>query len=108
METNNITTRGEPKTGADRPVHMVRRGAVAASIWRRRTNSGSPYYEYTLSRSWKRKNGDQQGYSPSFFSRNVGELSEVIDEATRWIVIREQAEQAEDAPAAAGSDIETT
>ncbi|MAT71335.1 MAG: hypothetical protein CMJ58_17630 [Planctomycetaceae bacterium] len=105
METNNITSE-ESKTAADRPVHMVRRGAVAASIWKRRTNSGSTYYEYTLSRSWKRKSGDRQGYSPSFFSRNVGELSEVIDEATRWIVIREQAEQAEDAPAASSSDTE--
>ncbi len=105
METK-YNTNGEAKAGADRPVHMVRRGAVAASIWKRRTNSGTPYYEYTLSRSWKRKNGDRQGYSPSFFSRNGGELSEVIDEATRWIVIREQAEQAEDAPATAGVEIE--
>lgn len=81
---------------AERPVHMVRRGAIAASIWQRSRDAGGVYFEYTLSRSWKSQNGGRQGYSHGFFSRNVGELSEVINEATRWIATREQAMLAED------------
>ena len=87
----------ETKPASDRPVHIVRRGAVAASIWLRQSKTGGTYYEYTLSRSWKRKDGERQGYSPSFFSRSIGELSEVINETTRWIVAKEQAALAEDA-----------
>jgi len=87
MENNNKKT----KTTAERPVHIVRRGAIAASIWQRQTQTGFAYHEFTLSRSWKSKSGDREGYSQNFFSRNAPELLEVIDQASQWIGEQEQA-----------------
>ena len=96
METIN-DKKPVAKNPAERPVHLVRRGAIAASIWRRQTQTGFAYYEFTLSRSWKTKNGASEGYSKSFFSRNAGELVEVIDGATKWIAEKEQSALGEDA-----------
>jgi len=90
MENNNK----KPKTTAERPVHIVRRGAIAASIWQRQTQTGFAYHEFTLSRSWKSKSGDREGYSQNFFSRNAPELVEVIDQASQWIGDQEQAVEA--------------
>ncbi len=35
------------------PVHVVRKGAIAASIWQRQSPSGYAYFDFSLSRSWK-------------------------------------------------------
>lgn len=67
------------------PVKTIRRGAVAASIWKRQTPTGFEYLDFSLSRSWKLKNGEKEGYSQSFFVANEEALSEVVTEACRFI-----------------------
>lgn len=73
------------------PVHVVRVGAVAASIWLRRSSAGSPYFEFSLSRSWKSLTSGKTGYSKDFFSRNRTELVSVVEKAAAWIGQRESA-----------------
>ncbi|QDV81026.1 hypothetical protein [Botrimarina mediterranea] len=90
METNN-NKKTSTKSAAERPVHMVRRGAIAASIWQRQTQTGFAYHEFTLSRSWKSKSGEREGYSSSFFIRNAADLATVIEGASTWIAEQEQA-----------------
>ena len=71
------------------PVHTIREGAVAASIWRRQSLSGYAYYDFSLSRSWKSMSSNKTGYSKNFFSRNGEELKRVIERASKWIAERE-------------------
>ena len=66
------------------PVHIVRRGGIAASIWQRSNNSGR-YYDLSLSRSWKSEATQKQGYSNCFFAHNASALTDVIEEACDWI-----------------------
>lgn len=82
------------------PVHVVRMGGVAASIWQRQSPSGYPYYDFSLSRSWKSSASGKTGYSKNFFSRNRDELLQVVEQATAWIAEREETAQAENALAA--------
>lgn len=82
------TTNG-PENG-QRPVHTVRRGAIAANIWLRQTQTGKDYYDYSLSRSWKNQSKEKEGYSTNFFSGNATELVAVVNEATNWIAERSQ------------------
>ncbi len=67
------------------PVKVIRKGAIAASIWRRQSPNGFAYYDFTLSRSWKAMSSDKKGYSRNFFGNNVPELQDVINEASSWI-----------------------
>ena len=67
------------------PETTIRRGAVAASIWRRQSPSGFEYYDFSLSRSWKAKTSGREGYSLNFFSDNMDQLNVVIQEAASWI-----------------------
>ena len=71
------------------PVKVIRVGAIAASIWRRQTPTGFEYLDFSLSRSWKLKSGEREGYSQNFFENNEEALFEVINQATRYI--RQQA-----------------
>jgi hypothetical protein len=80
------------------PVHVVRRGAIAASIWRRQAPSGFPYYDFSLSRSWKSLSTNKTGYSRNFFAEHAQELGEVIQETTAWIDVRKREDQAAAAP----------
>ena len=76
----------EPKKkNATAPVKTIRHGAIAASIWKRQATSGFEYFDFTVSRSWKTSATGREGYSSSFFVRNVEELHAVIQEATDWI-----------------------
>ena len=68
-----------------KPVHVVRIGAIAASIWLRQGQNGYAYYDFTLSRSWKSMNTGKEGYSTTFFERNAEDLTRVISEAAAWI-----------------------
>lgn len=70
------------------PVHVVRQGAIAASIWKRQSASGYAYYDYTLSRSWKSMSSDKTGYSDHFSEKNKDALHRVIDETSAWIEAR--------------------
>lgn len=68
-----------------RPEKVFRRGAIAASVWRRQAPSGFEYFDFSLSRAWKAKTTGREGYSLNFFSDNEGDLAQVIRQATSWI-----------------------
>lgn len=72
------------------PVHVVREGAVAASIWLRQSPSGYAYFDYSLSRSWKSMSTDKTGYSKNFFENNKRELVSVIEQASAWIAAQRE------------------
>lgn len=67
------------------PVKVIRVGAIAASIWKRQTSTGFEYLDYSLSRSWRLKSGEREGYSQNFFEGNEEALFEVISLASRFI-----------------------
>jgi hypothetical protein len=67
------------------PVVVIRKGAIAASVWQRQSPSGYAYYDFSLSRSWKSKSTDKTGYSRNFFESNEADLFEVIEKASAWI-----------------------
>ncbi len=85
----NEQTATKPKknseTKATDPVHVVRKGAIAASIWKRQSPSGFGFYDFSLSRSWKSLSTEKTGYSGNFFESNQAELTQVIQEASAWI-----------------------
>ena len=74
------------------PVQVVRKGAIAASIWRRQAPSGFAYYDFTLSRSWKSMSTEKTGYSKSFFDKNSADLIEVITRASEWIAANQESQ----------------
>lgn len=94
------TTRTEAKkkkaaTTSDKhtPVHVIREGGIAASIWQKTTAHGMRYLEFTLSRSWQSKSGTS-GYSSAFFARNQDALTNVVKQAAVWIEAAEKTEAA--------------
>ena len=89
-ESKKKNAAAEPETAE--PVHTVREGAVAASIWQRQSLSGYAYYDFSLSRSWKSMSSDKTGYSKNFFSRNRDEVLRVVAKACDWIARHERAE----------------
>lgn len=84
----------EPKkkkaAAVETPVHTIRAGAVAASIWRRQSPAGYVYFDFSLTRSWKSLSSGNTGHSKNFFASNQHDLARVIEEATRWITEHEQ------------------
>jgi len=79
-----------------KPVKVIRMGAIAASIWKRQTSTGFEYLDFSLSRSWKLKNGEREGYSQNFFDNNEEALLDVINLACSYI--REEQAEAPVAP----------
>lgn len=80
----------------NKPAHLIRDGAIAASIWLRESSTGFPYYEYTLSRSYKSVTSGKSGYLSNYFARNEKQLINVIQQASQWISEKEsQLTQAE-------------
>jgi len=77
--------KSKPDANNAQPVRVFRCGAIAASVWRRQTATGFHYLEYSLSRSWKTKSGDKEGYSQNFFESNEEALTEVIRDASEFI-----------------------
>jgi len=75
------------------PVHVIRKGAIAASIWQRQSPSGFAYYDYSISRSWKAMSSDKTGYSKNYFSTNQADLIEIIQKASAWIIEKQESEQ---------------
>lgn len=78
---------------ADTPVHIIREGSVAASIWRRQSPSGYAYYDFSLARSWQSLSTGSAGSSRNFVSRNREELIKVVDAATQWIAQHEASDR---------------
>jgi hypothetical protein len=74
------------KRETQKPLKTFRVGAIAASVWNRQTPTGFEYLDFSLSRSWKLKSGEKEGYSTSFFHNNEEALIEVIEQATAFIV----------------------
>ena len=79
-ETENETTGTTHK-----PLKVIRRGAIAASIWRRQSPTGLVYLDFSLSRSWKLKNGEKEGYSQNFFEGNEEAIADVVSQACEHI-----------------------
>ena len=92
IQTETKTRRKDTDSEATDPVHVVRKGAIAASIWRRQSPSGFAYFDFSVSRSWKSMSSDKMGYSRNFFETNLEELLEVITMAADWIVERKALE----------------
>ncbi len=84
-------TKKKKSVAAETPIHVIRAGAVAASIWRRQSPAGYVYYDFSLTRSWKSLSSGNTGYSKNFFARNQQELVQVIQEAAGWVAQHEQA-----------------
>ncbi len=87
--TDTKTTKPQTK-----PETTIRRGAVAASIWKRQAPSGFEYLDFWVSRAWKAKSSGRDGYSMNFSSDNEGAIGEVIHEASIWIAEKQAALQA--------------
>lgn len=81
-------------TAIETPVHTIRSGAVAASVWRRQSPAGYVYFDFSLTRSWKSLSSGNTGHSKNFFSSNQQDLSGVIEQVSRWITEHEQKEAA--------------
>ena len=92
----------ETSDGAKKgPEQVIRDGGIAAMIWRRESTTGFPYYEFSLSRSWKSVSSGKTGYSQNYFSKNEAQLVKVIELASRWIAEAEARDQASAAEALA-------
>lgn len=85
MSNESSTPKKASSKAGTKPVETIRRGAIAASIWFRQSPAGFPYYDYSLSRSWKSVSTGRDGYSDSFFAKNEAELLEVIAMVTKRI-----------------------
>ena len=88
------------QAAAETPIHTIRKGAVAASIWKRQSPAGYTYLDYSLTRSFESLSSGSPGNSRNFFARNRHELLHVIDAATTWIDQYEQRTSAGDRVAA--------
>ena len=79
-------TSTKKKRETQNPLKTFRVGAIAASVWKRQTPTGFEYLDFILSRSWKLKSGEKEGYSTSFFHNNEEALVEVIQQASAFIL----------------------
>jgi len=79
-------TTTKKKRETQKPLKTFRVGAVAASVWQRQTPTGFEYLDFSLSRSWKLKSGEKEGYSTSFFHNNQDALVDVIEQAAAFIM----------------------
>ena len=85
---DQVTMKGKNKEQDNetaKPVIVIRKGAIAASIWKRQSPSGYAYHDFSLSRSWKSMSTEKQGYSRNFFETNDADLVEVVQKASAWI-----------------------
>ena len=82
--TEGTTTKKKRET--QKPLKTSRVAAIAASVWQRQTPTGFEYLDFSLSRSWKLKSGEKEGYSTSFFHNNEDALVDVIEQAAAFIL----------------------
>jgi len=50
--TDHAAKKKESPSSRQQPIRVIRKGAIAASIWRRQTSTGFEYLDFSLSRSW--------------------------------------------------------
>ena len=79
-------TTSKKKRETQKPLKTFRVGAIAANVWKRQTPTGFEYLDFSLSRSWKLKSGEKEGYSTSFFHNNEDALVDVIKQAAAFIM----------------------
>lgn len=75
----------KPTSAKQTPVHVIRCGEVAASIYVRQSNAGYAYFDFVLSRCWTSMASGKEAHGNSFFDRNEQDLTCAIHEATDWI-----------------------
>ncbi len=80
-----MDTQAKEAQSKQHPIKTIRNGAIAANIWERQTPTGYGYLDFSISRSWKLKDGQREGYSSSFFETNETALVEVITKAAEFI-----------------------
>lgn len=103
--TTNVTQKSTTTSDSNQqPLETIREGAVAASIWSRQSSAGHDYLEFSLSRSWKSKSGDKEGYSQNFFENNEEALVKVVTDACRYMRAQQTQTAASDASSAPISD----
>jgi hypothetical protein len=79
---------------SNRPVHVVRYGAIKAAVWLNQTASG-PMHNVTLSRTYK--DGDDWKESGSFGADDLLPASKALSEAHTWIFAeRDRARDSQD------------
>ncbi len=66
----------------NKPLKIFRQGAIAASVWQRTSKNGL-FYEYTLSRSYKR--GEESCYSQCYRGYNEIAMIQVIRDVSTFI-----------------------
>lgn len=66
----------------NRPVHVVRYGAIKAAVWLNQTASG-PIHNVTLSRSYK--DGEEWRETGSFGPDDLLPAAKALDQAHTWI-----------------------
>lgn len=76
-----------------KPVQTFRDGAIGLSVWERTGSKGS-YFEFTISRSYKNKDG-KSAYSGSFREYDAASLRTVIDQAVAHIRGRSEGQTGE-------------
>jgi hypothetical protein len=84
--TQATTTQNKSEKAGNRPVHIIRYGAVRAAIWRNVVENGNasrPMYNVTFTRSYK--DGDAWKDSTSFGLDDLLELAKAANEAHTWI-----------------------
>ena len=82
---NTLEQLDQPNKASGEYVRTFRHGAIAASVFRRVDSTGVPFMDISLSRAWKNQRTGKEGYSTSFYARNVDQLKAVIDEAASFI-----------------------
>jgi hypothetical protein len=88
MSNNKAATQQEssPATAAagNQPVHRIRISRIQASIWQN-TGDNGPWYNVTLSRSYKDANDDWKS-ADSFSVDDLLVVAKIANEAHTWII----------------------
>lgn len=83
----------------NKPVHVVRFGAIKAAVWLNQTAVG-PIHNVTLARSYK--DGEEWHESGSFGADDLLVAAKALDQAHTWIVEQRQAQRSSAAQAPDG------
>ena len=75
----------KPSTFRQKAEHQIRCGVVTASIYIRQSNCGFPYFDFSLTRSWKSVTTGKEAHGSSFFDCNEQDLVEAVQRACEWI-----------------------
>ena len=75
----------------NKPVHVVRFGAIKAAVWLNETANG-PIHNVTIARTYKE--GDEWRESGSFGADDLLAAAKALDRAHTWIFEQRQAQKA--------------